>query len=237
MDCVKISLPAPDEETTTAMTGDTKAWRRKWETIARLEQASIATQVLTVMTSENIEAFDRYIALLEAHPALTWKLLRAEAQEGGRRTVDREHIRLLAARLRDIRRQERWKNLTLGLGVPFCALENPADALPVFGGGTACGPFESLAVTSEGKLVRCYSRRQPIALEKGLREASRVLAAEDFGAMPEVCRNCPYALWCRGGCRCDATLEDTRYGRLDYLADPGNVAGSEAFAARGAAVN
>jgi radical SAM protein with 4Fe4S-binding SPASM domain len=235
LDCVKISMPAPDEETTTALTGDANAWRRKWHAIERLERHGVCTHILTVMTSDNIEKFERFAALFEAHPAVVWKLLRAEAQDGGRHTVDREHIRLLAVRLREIRRQERWKNLTLGLGTPFCALENPSDALAVFGGGQSCGPFESLTVTSEGDLVRCYSRRQPVVLDKGLRLAGRELATEDFHRLPEVCRNCPYALWCRGGCRCEATLVDTSYGRLDYLADPANVAGSEAFIARRAA--
>jgi radical SAM protein with 4Fe4S-binding SPASM domain len=232
VDCVKISLPAPDEETTTALTGDKNAWRRKWEAIERLERHGVCTHILTVMTSENIDKFDRFVALLDGHPALVWKLLRAEAQEGNRHTVDRDHIRLLAARLRDLRRQERWKNLTLGLGTPFCALEDPADAMAVFAGGQGCGPFESLTVTSDGDAVRCYSRRDAVSLDQGLRQAGRELAAEDFRHLPEVCRNCPYALWCRGGCRCEATLLDTPFGRLDYLADPTRIPGAEAFWAR-----
>ncbi len=229
VDCFKISLPAADEETNTRLTGNDKAWRRKWEAIERLEKHGINTHILTVMTSENIQRFDDFIRLLEPHPALRWKPLRAEAQDGGRHPVTRDDIRAVAARLAEVRNTERWKDLTLGLGTPFCALENPSDAAQLFGGGHACGPFESLTVTSDGKLVRCYSRRDAVDLSMGLRKASRDLTVQDFEQMPLVCRNCPFASQCRGGCRCEAALVETRFGKMDYLADPANIAGAEAF--------
>jgi radical SAM protein with 4Fe4S-binding SPASM domain len=236
LDCVKISLPAADEETTTRLTGNKTAWRRKWDAIERLERLGINTHILTVMTAENIRQFDSFVRLLEPHPALRWKLLRAETQEGDRHPVSRDDIRSLAARLAEVRTRERWKDLTLGLATPFCALKKPADAVELFGGGHACGPFESLTVTSDGNLVRCYSRREAVDMNMGLRQAGRELSAQDFNKMTLVCRNCPYAPQCRGGCRCEWSLVDTPFGRMDYLADPTNIAGSAAFVIGGRAV-
>jgi radical SAM protein with 4Fe4S-binding SPASM domain len=229
VDCFKISFPAADEETMTRLTGNKTTWRRKWEALERLELRGINTHILTVMTSENIANFDGFIRMLEPHPAIRWKPLRAEAQEGGRHPVSREDIRILAARLSDMRRRERWKDLQLGLATPFCALENPSEGADLFGGGHACGPFESLTVTSDGKLARCYSRRDSVDMSVGLRKASRDLTAQDFEKMAPVCRNCPFAPQCRGGCRCESALIETPFGKMDYLADPTNIAGAEAF--------
>jgi radical SAM protein with 4Fe4S-binding SPASM domain len=232
VDCVKISLPAADEATTTALTGDAKTWRRKWTALELLSKHGVNTHVLTVMTSQNIEAFERFLALLAPHAALVWKPLRAEPQDGRPWPVTRGKIRDLAARLALARKMPRWKALTLGLATPFCALKNPEDALEVFGGGHTCGPFASLTVTSTGDAVRCYSRRTPVDLSGGLRKAGRDLSQQDFEAMTPVCRNCPYAQRCRGGCRCEAALTDTPYGRMDYLADPSVIEGSQAFVVR-----
>jgi radical SAM protein with 4Fe4S-binding SPASM domain len=108
-------------------------------------------------------------------------------------------------------------------------LENPSEGADLFGGGHACGPFESLTVTSDGKLARCYSRRDSVDMSVGLRKASRDLTAQDFEKMAPVCRNCPFAPQCRGGCRCESALIETPFGKMDYLADPTNIAGAEAF--------
>jgi radical SAM protein with 4Fe4S-binding SPASM domain len=229
LDCVKISLPAADEETTTRLTGNKTAWRRKWEAIERLERHGINTHILTVMTSENIRQFDSFIRLLEPHPAIRWKPLRAETQEGDRHPVSRDDIRSIAARLSEVRSRERWKDLTLGLATPFCALENPSDAVELFSGGGTCGPFQSLTVTSDGTLARCYSRRDAVDMSKGLRKIGADLSSQDFERLAPVCRNCPYVSLCRGGCRCDWSLVETPFGRMDYLADPTNIAGSAAF--------
>ena len=45
----------------------------------------------------------------------------------------------------------------------------------------------------------------------------------DFERMPRVCQHCPLSPLCRGGCRCDWSLEDTPFGRIDYLADPAKM--------------
>src|SRR6185369_3667522 len=188
------------------------------------------TDILTVMTAENIRDFEKFIALLEPHPAIHWKLLRDESQEGDHSPVSRDDIRLLARKLTEARKQESWKCLMLGLATPFCALENPAAAVALFSGGRSCGPVESLTMNSKGDMIRCYSRRDGIDPSKGLRKASLELSLRDFRELPAVCRNCPFVPLCRGGCRCDWSLVDTRYGRMDYLADADAIAGAEKFA-------
>jgi radical SAM protein with 4Fe4S-binding SPASM domain len=230
VDCVKISLPAADEETMTRLTGNKITWRRKWEALERLEKLGINTHILTVMTSENIRQFDSFIRLLEPHPSIRWKPLRAETQEGDRHPVSRDDIRSMAAQLSEVRSRERWKDLSLGLGTPFCVLEKPSDALELFSGGRRCGPVDSLTVTNQGKVARCYSRRDDVDISKGLRKTSRELSLRDFEALPSVCRNCPFVPLCRGGCRCDWSLVETPFGKMDYLADPANVDGAQAFA-------
>lgn len=229
LDCVKISLPAVDEETMTRLTGNKTTWRRKWEALELLEKFGINTDILTVMTSENIRQFDSFIRLLEPHPSIHWKLLRAETQDGDRQPVSRDDIRSLAAKLSEARTHERWKNLTLGLATPFCALENPSDAVELFSGGRSCGPVESLTMTCQGELIRCYSRRDGIDMSKGLRKTNLELSLQDFEQLPAVCRNCPFVPLCRGGCRCDWSLVETPFGSMDYLADPTNIAGADAF--------
>ena len=231
VDCFKISLPAADEETMTRLTGNRATWRLKWRALDLLRQHGVMTQVLTVMTRENIEKFATFIGLLEPYENTSWKPLRAETQENGEHPVSREDIRRLAADMIAARKRERWKNLTLGLATPFCTLENPYDAVDLFSGGSTCGPIESLTLTSQGNAVRCYSRRDPIDISKGLRVASRTLLMKDFEALPQVCRNCPLSPLCRGGCLCEWALEDTAFGRIDYLADPARIAGAEAFRA------
>ena len=232
VDCVKISLPAADEETMTRLTGNKTTWRRKWEAVEHLEKFGIDTEILTVMTSENIRQFDSFIRLLEQHPSLGWKLLRAETQDGDRHPVSRADIRSLAAKLSEVRTRKRWKNLTLGLATPFCALEKPSDAVKLFRGGRGCGPVESLTVTSQGELARCYSRRDGIDMSKGLRKTSLELSLQDFEQLPPVCRNCPFVPLCRGGCRCDWSLVETPFGSMDYLADPAKIDVAGAFAIR-----
>jgi radical SAM protein with 4Fe4S-binding SPASM domain len=230
VDCVKISLPAADEQTMTRLTGNKTTWRRKWEALEGLEKLGINTDVLTVMTAENIQQFDSFIRLLESHPSIHWKLLRAETQDGDRHPVSRDDIRSLAAKLSEVRTRKRWKNLNLGLATPFCALETPSDAVKLFSGGRSCGPVESLTVTSQGELVRCYSRRDGIDMSKGLRRTNLELSLQDFERLPPVCRNCPFVPLCRGGCRCDWSLVETPFGSMDYLADPKNIDGADAFA-------
>ena len=231
VDYIKISFPAPDEETMTRLTGNKTTWRRKWDALEHLEKLGIRTDILTVMTSENIRQFDNFIRLLEPHPSICWRPLRAETQDGNRHPVSREEIRSLAAKLSEARSRERWKYLSLGLATPFCALENPSDAIELFSGGRSCGPVESLTVTSQGELVRCYSRRDGIDMSKGLRKTNLELSLQDFERLPPVCRNCPFVPLCRGGCRCDWSLVETPFGSMDYLADPTNIDGAEAWAA------
>lgn len=230
LDCIKISLPAADEQTMTRLTGNKTTWRRKWQALELLEKLDIRTDILTVMTAENIRQFDEFIRLLEPHPSICWRPLRAETQDGDREPVSRDDIRELAAKLSTVRTRQRWSNLSLGLATPFCALPNPADAVELFSGGRSCGPVESLTVTSQGDVVRCYSRRDPVDISNGLRKRNLELSLRDFDGLPAVCRNCPFVPLCRGGCRCDWSLVDTEFGRMDYLADARNIEGADAFA-------
>jgi len=62
VDYIKISFPAPDEETMTRLTGNKTTWRRKWDALEHLEKLGIRTDILTVMTSENIRQFDNSFA-------------------------------------------------------------------------------------------------------------------------------------------------------------------------------
>jgi len=231
VDCFKISLPAADEETMTRLTGNRTTWRKKWEAIDRLQTHGFNTEILTVMTAENIRQFDRFLQLLGPHEKLRWLLLRAESQEGDTRPVTKQDIRDLAGRISEARRSERWKGLTLGLATPYCVLENPYDAVELFTGGSTCGPVQSLTVTSQGTVASCYSRRDPIDRSKGLRAVGSELAMADFDRLPEVCRQCPLCPDCRGGCHCELALEETPFGKLDYLAEPARMAHAKAFAA------
>ena len=232
VDCFKISLPAADEETMTRVTGNRSTWRRKLEALDNLDKHGFHTDVLTVMTAENIRRFDDFIRVLEPHESVRWRPLRAETQEGCRRPVSREDVRALAARISEARSHERWKDLTLGLATPFCALENPYDAVDLFSGGISCGPVQSLTVTCKGSAIRCYSRREPIDVGMGLRRAGQKLAIADFDRLPPVCRHCPLSPLCRGGCLCDWALAETPFGRVDYLADPAKIDLAGKFANR-----
>jgi sulfatase maturation enzyme AslB (radical SAM superfamily) len=66
-------------------------------------------------------------------------------------------------------------------------------------------------------------------MRKGLRKTNLELSLQDFEQLPAVCRNCPFVPLCRGGCRCDWSLVETPFGSMDYLADPTNIAGADAF--------
>jgi radical SAM protein with 4Fe4S-binding SPASM domain len=233
VDIFKISLPAANEQAMTRLTGNSSAWRRKWEALEQLQQHGFCAEAMTVMTSENIAQFDTFIRLLEPHEKIRWKPLRAETQENGGHPVTRQDIRMLAAQLAQARMRKRWNGLTLGLATPFCALENPYDAVDLFAGGHSCGPLESLTVTSEGKAVRCYSRRDPIDISKGLRKTSHELMIADFDRLPAVCRSCPLGPLCRGGCLCEWALADTPFGRMDHLADPVRMPHAMPLAATG----
>jgi radical SAM protein with 4Fe4S-binding SPASM domain len=223
VDCFKISLPAASEQAMTRLTGSDSTWRRKWDAIERLQQHAINADVMTVMTSENIRQFDTFVRLLEPYDKICWKPLRAEPQEGGGHPVARQDIRDLAAKIRDARGNARWSNLKLFLATPYCALENPHDAIGMFAGGITCGPLDSLTVTSKGEAISCYSRRESIDIGKGFRAAAREQVIADFDALPGVCRSCPLGPMCRGGCRCQWALEQTDYGMIDYLADPARM--------------
>jgi radical SAM protein with 4Fe4S-binding SPASM domain len=223
VDCFKISLPAADEPAMTRITGSRKAWRRKWEAIGYLAGYSYPVEILSVMTRENIQRFADFVELLEPLGFARWVPLRAEPQAENERPVSRADLAVLARCLAAARQRERWEDLTLGLAVPFCALDDPVEAATLFAGGRGCGPVQSLTVTSAGEVVRCYSRRTAVDARHGLREASRALVAQDFAELPAICQDCGFGFACRGGCRCGWALEETPFGPLDYLANPAGL--------------
>jgi len=223
VDCFKISLPAADEPTMTRITGSRKAWRRKWEAIGYLAGYGYSVEILSVMTRENIERFADFVELLEPLGFARWVPLRAEPQAENERPISRADLTVLARHLAAARRRERWEDLTLGLAAPFCALDDPWEAATLFAGGRGCGPVQSLTVTPTGEVVRCYSRRTAVEVRHGLREASRALVEQDFAELPAICQDCGFGFACRGGCRCGWALEETRFGPLDYLADPAGL--------------
>lgn len=223
VDCFKLSLPAADEATMAQITGSRAAWSRKWEAIGYLLGYGYRLEILTVMTAVNIRQFDDFIAMLEPLDGVRWVPLRAEPRVGDERPISQADLARLARALSFVRRCERWEDLMLGLSVPFCALENPFEAAALFTGGQGCGPVQSLTVTNSGVLVRCYSRRDAVDMGLGLRAAGQALAADDFRSLPGVCQDCGFWFACRGGCRCGLALEDTPFGRLDYLANPARL--------------
>lgn len=222
VDCFKLSLPASNEVSMTALTGSRKAWEKKLLTLNYLMASSFQVEILTVMVPDNIKEFDTFLTLLSPFK-LIWSPLRAEPQPNNRRPVSLSDIRLLAKKLHDAHTKERWKDLELGLGVPFCVLDNPFDALSLFSGGKWCGPVNSLVVTSHGTVAGCYSRRLPLNTRQSLREASAQLARADFLSLPMICQECTMEQICRGGCRCDLAREMTENGNFDYLAVPTGI--------------
>jgi radical SAM protein with 4Fe4S-binding SPASM domain len=126
-------------------------------------------------------------------------------------------MRNLLDKLRGLRHTEQWEDLLLYLAVPFCLLDTPQEALELLHGRQSCGPISSLVIDPHGRVLRCYSRRHPLDIMAGLRAAAMRATVEDFERLPDLCRTCPVAGRCLGGCRCGQSL--TRDG-FDYLARP-----------------
>jgi len=218
LDCLKISLPAPDPAGLTALGYPPEAWEKKLEAAGLAAAYEVRVEFLTPMFPEAISRFDEFKRLLAPLPSFGWLPLRAESGPGGRRPVSREEMRQLIDKVAKSRSEERWSELQVFLAAPFCLLSSPSASVVLLNGRRNCGPFSSLVVDSAGRILRCYSRRQPLRPGQGGLRAKALMAAwEDFEALPELCRRCPVVYRCLGGCRCRAALEP---GGLDYLADP-----------------
>ena len=222
LDCLKISLPAPDSAGLTALGYPPGAWEKKLEAAGLAAAYQVRVEFLTPMFPEAISRFDEFKRLLDPLPSFGWLPLRAEPGPGGRRPVKREEMRRLLDKVAEARSQERWSELQVFLAAPFCLLSSPSISVVLLNGRRNCGPFSSLVVDSAGRIFRCYSRRQPLRPARGgLRELAILAAWEDFEALPELCWRCPVVYRCLGGCRCRTALGP---GGLDYLADPDQAA-------------
>jgi len=221
VDCLKISLPAPDEAATAVCTGMHGLWEKKLEAAASAAAHRIQVEFLTPMVPAAIEAFDAFADLLEQIPFVRWLPLRAEPSPRNYRPVSREEMLCLLKKIAALRVREHWKNLMLYLAVPFCLLDSPQTAVSLLHGRQSCGPLSSLTIDPQGRLMRCYSRRKALDGAKRLRAAAAQAAIRDFEDLPETCRCCPVVYRCLGGCRCEQACGK---GGFDYLARPDQAA-------------
>lgn len=217
VDCLKISFPAPDEAGMLACLGKSDVWKRKLEAAAFAAARGVSVEFLTPMFPAAIRAVESFAGLLEQMSFIRWLPLRAEAAPGNKRPVTREDMLQLLDKLNHLRAHKHWEDLQLGLSVPFCLLDSPWDAARLLHGRQGCGPFSNLAINPQGKVMRCYSRRQALDTREGLRAAALRAAWEDFRQLPALCRACPAGARCQGGCRAPQSLSADGF---DYLARP-----------------
>jgi radical SAM protein with 4Fe4S-binding SPASM domain len=217
LDCLKISFPAPDENGNAECTGTPGAWERKIEAAAIAATHYVRVEFLTPMFPKAIAAFERFAALLEDMSFVRWLPLRAEPAPGNNRPVNREEMLRLVGCIAELRQETRWEDLMLYLATPFCLMDSCREAVTLLHGRQSCGPFNSLCIDPDGKVIRCYSRRTKMDIACGLRATAMRAAFRDFQNLPHLCRRCPVAYRCLGGCRCGQALVQ---GGFDYLARP-----------------
>jgi radical SAM protein with 4Fe4S-binding SPASM domain len=221
VDCLKLSLPAPDAEGTKLYSKTQRLFERKMETAVMGAAQNVAVEFLTPMLPEAIRNFDNFADLLGPLNFIRWVPLRAEASKADWRPVNHDDMLQLCTKIAKLRGLERWENLKLYLAVPFCLLDSPIQALELLDGRKGCGPLASLVIDPDGNLMRCYSRRQPLDISGGVRAASFRAVLEDFASLPVLCQTCPVGSFCLGGCRCSRALTEDRF---DYLARPTEAA-------------
>ncbi len=224
VDCFKISLPAFDEPSMCSATSSRTAWRLKLEAVGELLAHGCRVEALTVMTPDNIRHFEDYLDLLGPLTRLRWVPLRPESTPSDPRPISAPQLRALVDAIEAARSSgTRWAELNLHLAVPFCAVGDPERAARVLKGRLGCGPADSLTVSAGGNLISCYSRRAPLVAGPDLSATWRRVLEDEFETLPEVCQGCAFGWRCLAGCRCEWALDDSPYGRLDYLANPANA--------------
>lgn len=225
IDCFKISLPFAREEDALNMGLSRSLLKVKLELMATLYVYGHTVEALTIMTPQNIERHDDFIELLDPLRGIRWVPLRAEPSETERRPVSRDDIRQAARKILHTRQigGERWSDLQLHLAVPFCVLEDSSLSPVVFSGRRTCGPIQSLTFTPDNQVISCYSERDALPVEKNLQATAWRSPHRHLDSLPDCCRACIHGYLCMGGCITDHALEDTPYGRLDYLADPASL--------------
>ena len=217
VDCLKVSFPAPDEESMLACTMVSGVWERKLEAAISAAAYHVSVEFLTPMFPAAIAVWEAFVELLSQVPFIRWVPLRAEPSPGNPRPVSREDMLKLMVNIADLRRTEQWENLMLYLATPFCLLDSPQTAVELLHGRQGCGPLGSLVIDSHGQVMRCYSQRRPLDITDGFRAASMRAVIADFNSLPLLCRSCPVVCRCLGGCRCRQALAK---GGFDYLARP-----------------
>jgi radical SAM protein with 4Fe4S-binding SPASM domain len=225
--CFKVSLPYAREKDAQHAGLPRSLFQKKIELIATLYAHGHVVEVLTIMAPLNIEYFDDFVDLLDPLARIRWVPLRAEPSETQRRPVNREDIRNVAAKILHLRSAggERWADLQLHLAVPFCVLEESTVAPVVFSGRQTCGPIQSLTVTPDNHLISCYSERSPLPVSRGgnLQMVAWNAPQRRLNSLPDCCQGCMHGYLCMGGCITEYALEDTPFGKLDYLADPDSL--------------
>lgn len=225
VDYFKISLPYSSEEASEAIGQPRSLFRIKLELLATLYAYGHTVEALTIMTPLNIDRYDEFIELLDPLKGICWVPLRAEPSTLDRRPVSRENIRQAARKVLHTRLLggERWSELQMHLAVPFCALEDSSVSPVVFSGRRTCGPIQSLTVTPDMRVISCYSERDSLPECENLQNLAWRSPHRSLDALPDCCRSCIHSYLCMGGCVTGYALENTPFGRMDYLADPASL--------------
>ncbi len=226
VDCFKISLPSSNAHAMKEITRNARSWEKKLNALGMLIGYGFDVEALTIMNRSNISNFDEFVELLSPLSRIRWVPLRAESNHLDKRPVSREDMARLALKIYELKTggDERWDNLFLGLAVPFCVLDEPILSPFVFRGRQDCSPVTSLSVNSSGYFMSCYSNREPLDSSYSLHAIAKSSTHNNFDQLPNVCQDCPYCIPCRAGCTSPLALEETRFGMIDYLANPTAIA-------------
>ena len=211
----KISLPSVDPKRTEKITESPFAWKQKNNALKILQKMSCTTEILIVLTHENIQKIPNFIAIAKHYGAIP-SFLRHESNYHDRMPLTPSDIKLALNLLEH-------HHLKFGMALPFCVLPGPQKVAKLADGRIVCGPFSSLVVAKNGRVYRCYSRRKLSPMFDGFINTAMTLAAEDFLNLPNPCQKCKFGAQCLGGCGCAFSYRDSPTDRIDYLADFNNI--------------
>jgi len=219
---LKVSLPSSQPKNCDRLTGVHRSFARKLATIALGCEAGFNVEILTVISVEILHEIEDFLALIDDLPGVNWVTLRMESSPQAPRPMSRSDVQTIAETFQRV--MERYPGRLDGvrLAFPFCAVEPIELGLQVFQGrAEGCGPFRSLSVTPEGRLISCYSCREEIVSHGSLEEVLQdpvVLAGVATGLLPSRCRECPHVMRCMGGCSNPYARRVFADGCADYLA-------------------
>ena|SRR5208283_1200291 len=220
---LKVSLPSPHGKISDSTTGSRNSLRRKLDTMALALESAIQVEALTAMIPQNVGIVTDFLELLANFPGVTWVPLRIESSAKNPRPITRNQMQRLAEEFDALR--NRFLGVPkLRLATPFCSVEPPELGARVFSGRVQdCGPFKSLTVNVDGRLMSCYSCRTPIQRAASLDAVftdPEVIRLTCKKSLPVWCQQCGFADQCMGGCASPYAAE-VRDGELvDYLSRP-----------------